>query len=493
MDKETQTMKKALFKRTLGLAIALILIAAPAMTVFASEPPDVVQVTDMYSPWAEIGVFMAQSVYGFGHEGTYSNFRGTLVTEKFEPVYESLAEALGSPAELDLEPGASITRGQLFSALCGVLDAEAETEDEAAEHLASEKLISGRVVGGETSYFLDAVCTVEEMIVLSVKVYEYAVRAAGEDSKGFFWEIKGENNTVYLLGSVHYGDNTIYPLSEAIMTAFVSSANLAVEADVFVMDEETMAYMMAAQLVDIEKGESIADYVSEETYELYVMVLDALELTEEYLYLKPWAAALMLQSLLMEADEDSSLLGMDMLLLFQAYSLGKNIIEIEGAVFQIDMFSSFSPELQDFMLLSTLLAIVGPLEDIDEDAEEEAEEEAEDAAEEEASEEEAAEEMTAAEVLAYLIEIIKSGDEEAFSVILAASRDVSDDDPLGQEYDDALWTNRDIGMADVIAGFLKSETNDGDYFVVIGAGHTIGETSVVALLIKMGYEVVRVK
>ena len=464
-------MKKTWLIRIIGIAVAFTLIIAP-VTALASQPPAGAEITDIYNSWAGFDVFMASTVYGFGNEGTYSNFRGGLMTEKFAPVYKSLADALGSSAELSLTPGELVTRGQIVAALYGLLSLKPATADEAAEYFVSEGLMQGRAPG---DYQLDAVCTVQEMIVLSVRVYEYAVRLAGEDSKGFFWEIKGVNNTVYLLGSIHLGDNAIYPFSEKIMSAFDSCANLVVEVDVAGLSEDDMAYIMAMQLVDIENGETIADYLSEETFELYTILIEALELPEDLYYIKPWAANMVFTTMFMAAGdvEESAAIGVDMLLLTKAYSMDKNILELESTVSQIEMLASYSRELQESQLLAVLLSVLG---EPDEDAE--------------ANDVDSAELQ---EVMAAFLDAIKTGDDEFFGEVMAASRSVDDDDPLTLEYSNAMWANRDAGMAQRIVGFINSETNDGDYFVVVGAGHLFGDGSITFLLVEMGYEVVRVK
>jgi len=479
-------MKKTWKKSVLGLAVAFVLIVMP-LTAFAAQPPEGAEITDIYSSWAGFDVFMASTVYGFGNEGTYSNFRGRLMTEKFAPVYASLADALGSDVTLDLQPGELVTRGQTVAALYALLSGEAAGADEAAEYFASEGLMRGRAPG---DYQLDAICTVEEMIALSVRTYEYAVRAAGEDSKGFFWEIRGENNTVYLLGSIHLGDNVIYPLSEKIMTAFDRSANLVVEVDVANMSLEDILYIQSLQMVDYENGETIADYLSEETFELYVTLVEALELPEEFYYLKPWAATLTLTTIFMSTGdvEESSAIGVDMLLLNKAYSMYKNILELESTRFQIEMFDSFSRELQELQLLEVLSSVLGTQWDGEgaDDADGETDDSNGDTDDDLAGAE-------LQEIMAMFLAAIKAGDDDVFGAMMAMSRAIDKDDPLAVEYDTAMWAHRNIGMANGIAEYLESGTEDGDYFVVVGAGHLFGEDSVVILLAEMGYEVVRVK
>jgi len=40
--------------------------------------------------------------------------------------------------------------------------------------------------------------------------YEFAIYESGRYSKGAFWKVSDENNTVYLLGSIHIADATLY-------------------------------------------------------------------------------------------------------------------------------------------------------------------------------------------------------------------------------------------------------------------------------------------
>jgi len=310
------------------------------------------------------------------------------------------------------------------------------------------------------------------MIVFSVRVYEHFVRKLGLDSKGLFWKITGKGlpNAVYLLGTVHFGDNSIYPLSKAITDAFDKSAYLAVEANIYTMGEEDINYINDIQM--ITDGKTIKDFISEETYELYAEVCESMGLAREfYDYFKPWAAMLGLNQAMMTGGEASALLGMDMFLLMKAVASGKNIIEIESIKYQMDLFDSFSPELQETLLLSV---IAPPPAGEDE---------------EQLSMEEMAE--LTREFLAYMIEAIRTGNEAFLTEILMAGRDYSN--PLMKEYNTKLWDIRDAAMADTIEQYLAYEEAEGDFFVAVGAGHTVGKTGIVQVLIKKGYKVERIK
>jgi len=51
-----------------------------------------------------------------------------------------------------------------------------------------------------------------------------------------------------------------------------------------------------------------------------------------------------------------------------------------------------------------------------------------------------------------------------------------------------MFTDRNVKMAEKIEGYLASE---GTYFVIVGAGHLVGEDSVVSLLQKKNHKVER--
>ena len=169
-------------------------------------------------------------------------------------------------------------------------------------------------------------------------------------------------------------------------------------------------------------------------------------------------------------DATSAILGMDMHLLMKAVYTGKNIIEVESVRYQLDLFDSFSRELQEMLLLS----VIAPPPAAEEDA---------------ISLEEMAE--LAREFTAYLLAAVKNGDEAVLTEFFTAGRDYSD--PLMKEYNTKLWDIRDAGMVETIEAYLAYADAGGDFFVAVGAGHTGGETGIVQVLIEKGYTVERIK
>ena len=463
-------------KKLLALFIVFALFAtSSAYIVLADDPPEGAQIQDMYSSWASWDIFMAENVYGLGNRGTYSNFRGTFTDGKFLPVYESLTEKFDADIGLEVSDSndEAVTRGEIVSALYGVISEVLKTDSDisAIDYFIENGLINGRASG---DYQLDQNCTTEEMIIFSVRVYEYLCYELKLDSKGLFWKITGENlpNTVYLLGTIHTGDASIYPLSKVMLEAFDNSAYLGVEANVYTMDEEDVDYMIAGQM--ITGGGTIRDYISEETYELYKEVAESFGISADtYDHTKPWAAATLIQNAMTADNATSFTLGMDMFFLAKAVNSSKNIVEIESVKYQIDMFNSFSNELQEMLLLST---ISPPLAQEGEDS---------------LSLEDMA--QLASAYAAYLLEAVRTGDEAALTQILIAAKNYTDPfmtESLMVEYITKLWDIRDAAMAAAIERYLTDEDAEGDFFVAVGAGHTVGPTGIVNVLREKGYTVV---
>jgi len=469
-------MKNEKLKRVLGfiMAVAIIITIAPSGVSASDDAP---------SAWAEHYAFMARAAYGLGDADTYADFRGGVTGMKLEAVSQSIAAAFDVyPSTIyTLENNPYLMRGVVITKLYQLIMAvtgEIMDADEYLAYFVENGLINGRA---SSDYQIDAICTVEEMIVFSVRVYEHLVYLTETYSVGFLWQVHGGASTVYLFGSIHLSDGSIYPFSPAVEAAFAASENLVLEVIMTDLDEATIAaYLMEKGL--LLDGTTIADYISAEVYEIYVAVWESLGVSAMvYNYMQPWFAAMQLESLFAllafgaESDndiQDATFLGIDMHFLLRAIAAGKNLMELETFESQIDMLASFSPELQEAQLISMLMLFVQP------DAEN---------AELTAEEQEAA-------ILAMLIllEAFKTGDEEVLAMFLGADIDIENMHPLDIEYLTKLLLERDIAMAAKIAELLEDGDN-GDYFIIVGAAHLMGANSIIELLEDMGYTVERIR
>jgi len=71
------------------------------------------------------------------------------------------------------------------------------------------------------------------LIILALSgSFAYKESAYSYDQKNFLWKVQSRSATVYLLGSIHFLKEDIYPLHKAIENAYESSNNLVVEANI---------------------------------------------------------------------------------------------------------------------------------------------------------------------------------------------------------------------------------------------------------------------
>jgi len=79
-----------------------------------------------------------------------------------------------------------------------------------------------------------------------------------------------------------------------------------------------------------------------------------------------------------------------------------------------------------------------------------------------------------------------SGDDPAFARLFELQSGSSD---AVKAFMEALMDERNVGMADKIAGYLQTP---GSYFVLVGSGHFVGNNNVIELLKHKGLEGTRI-
>jgi hypothetical protein len=263
-----------------------------------------------------------------------------------------------------------------------------------------------------------------------------------------------EGQTMHLFGSIHVGEESFYPLPEAIMAAFTAADYLAVEADIVAFTADMDNVMMMTMLMMYGEGESILDEIDEELVERAREVLAGRGTEAELLEMLDMFRPMMWQQLLLaEAMEQAELAeehGLDNFFLNQANERDMPILEIETMQDQLAVLLGFSPSIQSTLLEESL--------DID----------------------------LAAQELLNLVNYWRTGD-------LAALTALRNPDDLGtmtqadfDEYMDGLLYQRDIGMADAVEQFFAEGKN---VFYVVGVLHFVGEGSVIDLLEQRGYTV----
>jgi hypothetical protein len=280
-----------------------------------------------------------------------------------------------------------------------------------------------------------------------------------------------DGQTMYLFGSIHAGMADIYPLPDSIMDAFLQADYLAVEADILAFSADEAAVGAYAAALMYEDGRTIYDDLDQELIDLAKeKIAEALGMPVMFLSalddFKPFEWYNTLTMLSVELSDISFDYGLDSFFLIKAYERGMEILEIESLDFQFGMFLGFSNELLEILIAGML--------DLE----------------------------LAAEEINSLFDAWKAGDEE---LIISLVKPVYDDlfyeeniehfedyedflffVEIMREFNDAMLTQRDIGMAEAAKQYLADGKN---VFYVVGVAHLVGENSVVDLLRQSGYTV----
>ncbi|MBU4316642.1 MAG: TraB/GumN family protein [Proteobacteria bacterium] len=77
-------------------------------------------------------------------------------------------------------------------------------------------------------------------LILFISLIAGAMQAEALEAKSFIWEVTSDTATVFVMGSIHAARPDMYPLSPAIEGAFKKSSCLVVEVNPFTIDEKKM-------------------------------------------------------------------------------------------------------------------------------------------------------------------------------------------------------------------------------------------------------------
>lgn len=274
--------------------------------------------------------------------------------------------------------------------------------------------------------------------------------SAAEASQGFLWKTENEGKTLYLLGSIHVADNSLYPLRSEITEAFAQADVLAVEVDISnaTTPEVTERILEMSMLPE---DQTLPELISEETYARLgeFLIANGLE-TNQFDGYYPWVVATTIQTLQgLQAGYDPAI-GVDMHLLEQAMANEVEILELESYESQMVMMSSYSLAAQEASLNQSLDAYEGETDEVVD-----------------------------------LVNMWIQGDED---MLLQVIREVEAD----PESNKLMLADRNHAMHEQLLAYLESDSEDEQvWFVVVGAAHMLGETGLVTLLEDAGYVVER--
>ena len=259
------------------------------------------------------------------------------------------------------------------------------------------------------------------------------------------WMAEGTSNRVYLLGSIHLLREQDHPLPRVIGDVYEDADALYMELD---MDDLDPLAMQATinRLGMLEEGTSLREVMGEELYAEATTMAAELEIPLEMLErTEPWFAAITVEQLVLARIGFNPAYGVEMHLLKQASTDGKEILGFETVEQQLGYLDGLSLEAQRALLMQTLT-----------------------------------ESAAIREIMDDLILAWRSGDIDYLAQTLL--EDVSG----YPELYDAIVADRNRLWADTIDELL----DDGqDYLVIVGALHLVGEDGVPRLLEQRGIRI----
>ena len=271
----------------------------------------------------------------------------------------------------------------------------------------------------------------------------------GADHPVTLWQVDGDTNSVFILGSIHLLRKSDYPIPSVIYGAYDEAEVLIMELDMDDMDPmQTQA--LIRELGMIADGKSLEDEIGSRAYAKAAALADELEIPLSMLAgSKPWLAAVMVETLILTRVGFDPMQGIEMHLMTRASSDGKEILGLETERQQLEMLNGLSLAAQRDMLLQTL-EDGGRIE----------------------------------ELLDEIIDAWRQGDTRYMEQTLLS--DMSGYDELY----DTIVVDRNRDWVRQIDRLLDDSD---DYLVVVGTMHLVGKDGVPQLLKKRGHQVTQMQ
>lgn len=286
------------------------------------------------------------------------------------------------------------------------------------------------------------------LALLAAAQAQTAAQPQPKPRRFLMWKTTSPTVTVYLVGSIHVGNNTMYPLPKEVESAFSAAKVLAVEINVKNADQAKMMGLVQKYGM-YGPDDSLSKHLSKETSAALDDFCSKHSLPRAGIeQLKPWVVAVTIAAFSWkEAGEDPEF-GIDMHFLNESKE-PQRIDELESIDSQLSLFADATEEEQLGLLQSTLKQgdkikdMIKRIQD------------------------------------AYL-----SGDPAALEKVMDEESDVGTKSLTKKLLDD-----RNITMAARMDEYLKGKE---PAFVVVGAAHIVGDKGVAKLLRDKGYKVEQV-
>jgi len=268
-------------------------------------------------------------------------------------------------------------------------------------------------------------------------------QAAAEEPA--IWEYQGARGTVRLLGSVHLLRREDYPLPASIDRAYQQADTLVMEVDIDDLDP-LGSQMLIASLSMLEDGQTLRDVMGSVDYRKATRQASELGIDLQMLSaVEPWFAALTIMNLqLLKLGFDPQI-GLEKHLSGKARGDGKQVIGLETVEYQLRIFDDMPQATQSRLLLQTL--------------------------------DEAA---TLESQMTTLVSAWRRGDSKRLAREMGRNF---------QGYPDVYRKLVSDRNREWVRQIVELSATEGNYLVVVGALHLVGEDSVIAMLQDRGGQV----
>ena len=260
---------------------------------------------------------------------------------------------------------------------------------------------------------------------------------AQSNAEPLYWQVQKGQLEYIIIGSVHVGDESMYPLPQPVFNNLKKSRGLIVETDI----------RKNSDVVYPQVTISTQDVLSQTQQKDILGLANLLELNgQDLLTMPPWAAALTIQMRQIDYLGYSAADGVDSRLMYKAALWDIPTLSLESMQFQIDLLTGQSQAGKE-MLVSILDEF-----DHSEDA------------------------------IRCLIASWKSGDINKLNEFAHLTK-------MSPELEREFLTARNFDWAQKLSDPQWLPNQTGTYVVVVGTLHLIGEQSVLALLAEDGFKV----
>ena len=270
-----------------------------------------------------------------------------------------------------------------------------------------------------------------------VTLFVLAFSAKQAAAEPLYWQAKKDDLTLTILGSVHVGDESMYPLPAQITDTLKQSDGLIVETDI----RKTEGVVYPTTTV------TTGDALNKEQKQLLTSISKSLDMpTQQLLSSPPWATSLSIQMQQLKKLGYGSANGVDATLAYKATTQDVPIISLEPLQFQIDLIAGQKDSGKEWLVSS--------LEEFDQTD----------------------------RVVHCLIESWKAGD-------VTKLEDFAKLSEMPTELEKAFLTDRNVDWANKLSANDWKLDSNGNYLIVVGALHLVGEGNLLQLLKEKGFNV----